>query len=247
MPYSFQLYSARNADLDATLRLLSQIGYSAVEGFGGVFGDPQGLRRKLDGLGLAMPTAHFGLDLLAEPNKALDIAGALGIGLVVCPYIVPNERPTDAAGWRRFGERLARLSEPVTRAGLGFAYNNHDFEFVPTGGKLPMDEILAGAPQMGVEADIAWIDRGGADAAAWLRQNGSRVVAVHVKDIAPAGENAGEDGWADVGHGRMAWASLLDTVKTHTAARHFIVEHDNPSDVERFARRSFASLQSWGL
>ena len=47
--------------------------------------------------------------------------------------------------------------------------------------------------------------RGGADPLEWMRPYGNRITAVHVKDIAPAGESADEDGWADVGHGTVDW------------------------------------------
>lgn len=68
------------------------------------------------------------------------------------------------------------------------------------------------------------------------------MTSVHVKDLAPAGENEDEDGWADVGHGTMDWAKLWQ----HSAAAGctlFIAEHDKPSDAARFCRRSFVAMQ----
>ena len=50
--------------------------------------------------------------------------------------------------------------------------------------------------------------RGGADPLDWIDRYGARIVAVHVKDIAPAGECADEDGWADVGHGTIDWPAI---------------------------------------
>ena len=61
-------------------------------------------------------------------------------------------------------------------------------------------------PSIGWEMDVAWVIRGGADPLKWIDEYGQRITAVHVKDIAPAGENANEDGWADVGHGTVDWA-----------------------------------------
>jgi len=55
-----------------------------------------------------------------------------------------------------------------------------------------------------------------------------------------------EDGWADVGHGILPWEDLLATARTKTAARYFIAEHDNPSDITRFARRSIEAIKSYG-
>ena len=86
--------------------------------------------------------------------------------------------------------------------------------------------------------DVAWIVRGGADPIAWIDEYASRIVAAHVKDIAPAGVAEDEDGWADVGHGTMDWAGILKALRDKTPARVFVMEHDNPSDFARFARRS---------
>jgi sugar phosphate isomerase/epimerase len=156
-------------------------------------------------------------------------------------------RPTDASGWTKFGEQLARIGEKVTGAGLTFGYHNHDFEFVPLpDGRYPMDVLLDAAPEIACEADIAWIVRGGADPFPWLEKQGSRIIAVHLKDLAPPGENADEDGWADVGQGTMPWQRLLDTVRGKTRAGYFVVEHDNPKDIARFARRSMAAVRSYG-
>ena len=69
--------------------------------------------------------------------------------------------------------------------------------------------MLDAAPGIGWEMDVAWVIRGGADPLKWIAEYGPRITAVHVKDIAPAGQNANEDGWADVGHGTVDWAGLI--------------------------------------
>jgi sugar phosphate isomerase/epimerase len=56
--------------------------------------------------------------------------------------------------------------------------------------------------------------------------------------MAPKGQNADEDGWADVGKGEIDWPSIMDLARK-TRTLHYVMEHDNPSDLERFARRSF--------
>jgi hypothetical protein len=44
----------------------------------------------------------------------------------------------------------------------------------------------------------------------------------------------------------LPWKDLLATVRARTAARYFIAEHDNPSDIARFARRSIEAIKSYG-
>ena len=111
-------------------------------------------------------------------------------------------------------------------------------------GSIPQDHIFAGGPNLSWEADIAWVIRGGADPFAYIEKYGKRITAVHVKDIAPAGENADQDGWADVGHGTVEWAKLFKALSA-TPAKYYIVEHDNPKDYKATAERSIASIKTY--
>ncbi len=179
-------------------------------------------------------------------TAARRIADALGIKLIACPYLDAEDRPQDAAGWRAFGARLGKIGDTAKKAGMGFAWHNHDFEFKPLAdGSLPQKHILDAAPDIGWEMDVAWVIRGGADPLKWISDYASRIVAVHVKDIAPAGQSANEDGWADVGHGTVDWRGLVKALRDKTGAKYFIMEHDNPSDFDRFAKRSIEAAKTF--
>jgi sugar phosphate isomerase/epimerase len=78
-----------------------------------------------------------------------------------------------------------------------------------------------------------------------MDKQGDRITAIHVKDIAPAGEKMDEDGWADVGTGTLDWKQLLADAKSKTRAKYFVAEHDKPSDPIRFARQSIAAVKQW--
>ena len=62
-----------------------------------------------------MPTGHFSIDALEKDfDGDAQIADTLGIEtILICPYLMPDSRPSDAAGWRGFGERLAEVGETV--------------------------------------------------------------------------------------------------------------------------------------
>jgi sugar phosphate isomerase/epimerase len=245
--FSYQLYSSRNfPPADKTLEMLKRNGYAQVEGYGGVYADAKATRAALDANGLTMPSGHFSIDLLEqEPQKVLDIAGTLGMKAIYCPHLAVDLRPTDAAGWSAFGERLEAAYATYSKAGYIFGWHNHDFEFkaLPDG-SIPQKLIFVAAPSISWEADIAWIIRGGGDPFQWVESYGSRISAVHVKDIAAPGQNTNEDGWADVGYGTVHWKALTSTLRD-TPAQYFIMEHDNPSDDERFARRSIGTLKAF--
>ena len=250
MTISYQLYSSRKfGPLPRTLSMLSEAGYGAVEGFGGLYGteDEAGrFRAQLDAAELAMPTGHFGLDLVeGDPDSAVAIARALGAEAVYVPFLMPDARPADAEGWRAFGQRLAEAGKPVRDAGMRFGWHNHDFELraLPDG-SIPMDLILE-ADGIDWEMDVAWVVKGGADPADWIDRYGDRIRAVHVKDIAPAGEKADEDGWADPGTGTMDWDGLAARLAKLDVA-HWVMEHDNPSDDARFARAGIAAARRIG-
>ncbi|MCI5078281.1 sugar phosphate isomerase/epimerase [Oricola sp.] len=247
--FSYQLYSSRNfPPLADTLRMLGALGYAQVEGFGGLFADLEALdelKRDLGANGLAMPTGHFGLDMVRDqPDRVLAIAEALGIEAVFVPAVPAEEREKDAAGWRALGADLAAAAKPYWEAGLSFGWHNHAFEFVETEtGEMPLDLILAGDPRLVLEFDVAWSVKGGQDPLVWIEKYADRIVAAHVKDIAAEGECVDEDGWADVGHGVMDWPTIMAALRK-TQARWFVMEHDNPTDHARFARRSIESART---
>lgn len=239
-----QLYSARNfPPLAERLRELAALGYRDVEPFAGLYEDVDGLEAGLRDAGLATRSGHFGLELLeGDFGRAVGIARRLGIEIVTMPYLQPADRPADAAGWRAVGERVAAVARRLRDEGMRAAWHNHDFEMRPLAdGRTPLEHILDADPAIGWEADLAWVVRGGADPLEWLRRYSGRVSALHVKDIAPEGENRNEDGWADVGSGTLDWPAFWRAGR-EAGADLFIAEHDNPSDFDRFARNAFAAM-----
>lgn len=240
---SFQMYSARKfPPVAAQLELLKSLGYTNVEPYGDLYADARGFKAELDRVGLTAESGHFALTLLEqETAKALDILRALGTTIAIAPYLMPEDRPKDAAGWKALGKRLAAVAARLRGEGITFAWHNHDFEFVALpDGSLPIEHLLAD-DLVQLELDVAWVVRAGADPAKWLDHYAGRVIAVHVKDIAPAGQKADEDGWADVGTGVVPW-KLLWPKAVAAGARLMVAEHDNPSDYKRFATTSAKAM-----
>ncbi|MFZ9119536.1 MAG: sugar phosphate isomerase/epimerase family protein [Paracoccaceae bacterium] len=245
--FSYQLYSSRNfGPLDQTISMLSEAGYRQVEGFGGVYGNPDALRGDLDRAGLSMTTGHFDLKMVEDtPEKAINIARSLGMKALFVPYLDAADRPTTAEGWLAFGKRLQEAGKPIRDAGLPFGWHNHDFEFKNIeGDMLPLDLILEGGPELALELDLAWVSVGGQRPSDWVHKYSDRLIAVHVKDIAHEGECLDEAGWEDVGHGTMDWVDTISAVR-ETACQFFVMEHDNPKDDARFARRSLAAANTF--
>lgn len=247
MDVSFQLYSAREfTPWEDVVAMIAELGYTQVEGFGGVYADPAAFKALLDQHGLTMPTGHFfpigsfedGLETSLAAARALDMKR------VFCP--APEDlwrNGTDAANWIALAKRLEEACKKVNDAGFAFGWHNHHWEFMPLpGGELAMDLLLEHAPSIDWEMDVAWVVRGGGDPLAWIEKCKDRITTAHVKDIAPTGECADEDGWADVGHGTMDWKAIMAALRG-AGVDIFVCEHDKPSDIKRFAARSIETIR----
>lgn len=244
---SYQMYSSRNfPDLARQAAMLAGLGIRNVEPYGAQFADAGALAAALDANGLQAPTAHVGaptwredLDGVAAKLKQLRVQTAF------MPAVPQDQRVQDREGWQRVGAELSGYARRLKDHGIGFGWHNHAFEMVRLpDGSMPLDWILGEDPDVLWQVDIAWAVRGGQDPAALIQRYGERVASFHVKDIAPAGQCADEDGWADVGHGTLDWPALLPVMRA-TPAMTWVLEHDNPIDDARFARRSAATVQAW--
>lgn len=226
--------------------MLAKTGYKEVEAYGALLEDVDALRAGLDASGLKLRSGHVALEMIeSDPAGTIAIANSLGIEKVFAPYLTAEERPTSSDAWAAFGKRLATAGKPLHDAGLIFGWHNHDFECVPTPqGDTPLDLIVAASDDIMLELDLGWVRRAGIDPREWVEKYAGRITTAHIKDIAPTGECIDEDGWADVGYGIMDWATIHSALQA-AGVDHYVVEHDNPSDDQRFAARSLASVQEF--
>ncbi|HZP21493.1 MAG TPA: sugar phosphate isomerase/epimerase [Bauldia sp.] len=237
----FALYSSRNFwPLEPQLGVLKEMGYDSVEPWWPAYGDdPKAFRKMVDAAGLAAPVAHMSVaGIVNETERFIDIAGTIGATLMVCPWLPPDERGTTADDWKRLGAAIAKAGAKAREAGRKVLWHNHDFEYsrLPDGSR-PIDHLLAAAgDEVGFEIDCAWVVRGGADVAAELTRYGRRIDAIQVKDTAPPGTRA-EEGWVATGDGIVPWKEIWPLF-ARTNSDLIIMEHDNPADWQKFARRS---------
>ncbi len=240
---AFQLWSSRAGPaLGAQFRRLKALGYTDVQPYHTQWDDPQEMKALLEEIGLGCTTGHFTLEMFEQEfGRVTGACRVLGLDLAVAPFLQPERRPADAEGWRAFGRQLEAIAARLADHGIAFAWHNHAFEFEPLpDGSLPIEHLLGDT--LPFEIDVAWIARAGADPLAWLRRYAGRIPAVHVKDMAPAGEAEDEGGWADLGQGVLDWDGLLPAAIA-TGAKLLVLEHDLPSDWDRFARRSMDGLR----
>lgn len=235
-----QLYTVRDLmkqDFSGTLEKVAKIGYKEVE-FAGYFDNkPEDVRKLLDGLGLTAPAVHVGIDLLRDKLDAtLETVKIVGHKYIVCPWLAPADRTL-----KKYQEHAAlfnKVGEACQKAGLQFAYHNHDFEFEVQDGKIPYDLLLAETdPKLvQMELDLFWIRKGGQDPLAYFEKHPGRFSLCHVKDMTE------DEKMVEVGAGKIDFAQIFSHSK-HAGLKHYFVEHDNPEDALQSITASYQHLK----
>jgi sugar phosphate isomerase/epimerase len=223
-----QLYTVRGLmqrDFEGTLARVAQIGFREVE-FAGYFGrTPAQVLALLRRNRLTAPASHIDINLLSgDWAKSLEDARVIGHRYVVVAW-TPQERRRTLDDWRRIAELFNRAGEQASRSGLGFAYHNHDFEFVPLENQLPFDVLLEATDPnyVKIEMDLFWIRKGGHEPLGYFQRWPGRFPMVHVKDMTADGR------MVDVGAGAVDWRAIF-AHRRQAGIEHYFVEHDEPAD-----------------
>jgi sugar phosphate isomerase/epimerase len=234
-----QLYSVRDLmkkDFEGTLANVAGIGYREVE-FAGLFDhSPQDVRRMLDRNGLTAASAHVDYKIVeSDWPKALETAHRLGQRYIVCPWVDENMRTPD--GWKRVTETFNRAGEASRKAGLQFAYHNHDWEFKAEKGQMPYDILLTQTDPdlVKMEMDLFWTVKGKQDPLTYFNRYPGRFPLVHVKDMKKNGE------MTEVGNGSIDFKRIFGDEKA--GIKHYFVEHDDPKDPLQSIKISYDNLR----
>ena len=245
-----QLYTVRSEmakDVERTLARVGELGYREVE-FAGYYGrTPAQIKAALAAAGLTAPSSHIGLDQFAPDKTASTLANAAAMGhqWVVLPWLANEQRGAKADDWKRLAETLNRLGTAAQQAGLSFAYHNHDFEFVPVEGQVPLELLIANTDPARVkyELDVYWTVKAGADPLALFERHRGRIAMLHLKDATAAPART----MASVGAGTIDWRTVLARGIDRGGVSHAFVEHDNPGDAFASIGASAAWLKGQGL
>ena len=242
-PIGLQLYTVRelfSRDPHATLEQVAAIGFREVEFGGGGYDkmDHAALRATMDHLGLASPSLHIGYEALSSDfDGSVRMAKTLGADTVVLPWMADPYRNAEA--WPGVIANINRWAPRLKDAGLGFAYHNHDFEFlVKPGGRSLFDMLLASVDPETVkfELDLFWVVAAGEDPKAIIRRVPGRIYAYHVKDRTP------DRKMTSVGEGTIDFADIF-TLNDIAGVKHYYVENDqSPAPYLPDITTSFAAL-----
>jgi sugar phosphate isomerase/epimerase len=252
-----QVYTVRDQfakDPDATIKAIADIGYKEIELVFWTLDQSVPLAKKY---GLAPISIHLDSALLTMGPKAdgdglaatIEKARAAGAKYLVVPYVDPKDRPKDAAGLAEFGKKLQAAGEQVTKAGLGFCYHNHAFEFAPLpDGKRPLDVMLevCDPKVVKLELDVFWVSITGTDPVAVIKQYSGRISLMHLKDKvkgAPTAldEMVPKETFVEVGSGAVDFPAVLAAASA-AKVEHYFVEQDHSPDPIASLKKSYQYL-----
>lgn len=249
-----QLYTVRDLmkdDFEGTIAKVAQIGYKEVE-FAGYFGRTgKQVREVLDKNGLKAPSTHVQYDELDDKfPSVIETSKEIGLDYIICPWI-PEELRKSPDIWKQAAEKFNRCGEASKKAGMQFGYHNHWFEFLPTNGKLPYDELLTmcDANLVKMEMDLCWITVAGGDPLKYFAKYPGRFPLVHVKDFKtkPKITSGGSQNFGDtvdlteVGSGVIDWKKIFSHSE-QAGIKHYIVEHDHPKEPLESIKKSYEYL-----
>ena len=194
--------------------------------------------------GAKMPAGPDGKPMVIPPMKNLrdnnqelvDQAAEGGVEFLVCAN-------TPIGSLDEINASIATLNktgEACKKAGIGFAYHNHDAEFRAVEGKIPYELILAqtSADTVKMELDLAWATKGGKDPVALFKQQPGRFPLWHVKDLDEKRETI-----LPVGSGTINYKRIFEHASV-AGMKHFFVEHDMPADAFASITQSFNYIKN---
>src|SRR5829696_3016621 len=240
-----QLYTVRRdleRDFEATLRRIADLGIKEVE-FAGYFGrSPEQIYKLLKTLRLVSPSAHITTETLRKSlPDAIKTAKIIGHKYLVLGYL-PEEERRSLNDYRKLIRLLNPTGEECRKAGLQFAYHNHDFEFAEIDGKTPYDLILAetDAQAVKMELDLYWITKAGLSPISYFERHPGRFPLVHVKDM----DNTARKFFTEVGRGVIDFRKIFSHAKTAGIEHYFIEQDETPGEPIESVKISLKNLQA---
>jgi sugar phosphate isomerase/epimerase len=226
--FALQLWSVKDEMAQAPQRTIEQVasfGYPQIETFEGEQGlcwgmAPGAFKTFVNDLGMEIVAGHC--DVFKDFERKVAEAAEAGLRYLVCAWLGPNE---NLGFYQRAAERFNVCGELCRQAGLGFAYHNHDYSFLPVAGRLPIELLMQETDPALVqfEMDIFWVVVAGHDPVEWLQKQPARWPLLHLKDRAdrPAGSPPES---TLLGQGTIDFAGILGGME-HTPA-YLIVEQE---------------------
>ena len=217
----FTLRAPLAKDVQGTIKQVAAIGYEDSETYGY---DPvqktyYGLKsadfkKLLSDNNMTTTSGHYdftkyfdksGDQMKAFVDGCIEGAHALGQKYITWPWLDPAFRSAD--NFHVLAGKLNTIGDQVRKAGLGFAYHNHDFEFVDYGGTTGYDIIMKETDPalVKLQLDLYWVMHSSKRSPAELISlQPGRFVMWHVKDM----DKVSRD-YSELGNGSIDYTKIL--------------------------------------
>jgi sugar phosphate isomerase/epimerase len=236
--FGIQLWTVKKAmaeDPKGVLKQLAADGYKLVESFQdknkGIFWGMSNteFKKYMDDLGMTIISSHCTVD--ADFETKANEAAAIGMKYLLNAY-VPIQKTVD--DYKKIAEQFNKGGEICKKAGIRFAYHNHDHDFNIVDDQVAMDIYLQNTDPALVdfEMDIYWVATAKQDPEAWLKKYNNRFRLCHIKDrIKGATEH---DASCILGQGSIDYPKILKTARKY-GVQYYIVEqerYDNTTEMD---------------
>ncbi|REC79078.1 sugar phosphate isomerase/epimerase [Chryseobacterium elymi] len=240
---AIQLYTIRDAvsdNLEKALETLAALGFSELEiyGYNGTFFGKSRTEFQtiLKQTGLKVISSHHTTGIIHKDRgtllysweKAVEDLHFIGAEYMVCSYLFPEERTVE--NYKKLPELFKKCGEATQKAGIQFAYHNHDFEFEKLeDDKNVYDFILENTSSelVKMELDLYWISKAGLDPLVYFEKYPGRFPLWHVKDM-----KAGTKDFTEIGNGTIDFKKIFGT-KEKAGLQYWFLEQDS-SDKDIF-------------
>ncbi len=240
---SVQLYTVRRLmreNFEKTIADVAKVGYSQVEFAGYYDRSAKEVRNILDRNGISSPSTHVGLNLVQGDSlkSLIEFAKIVGHEYLIVPFLEPEQRET-LDQYKKLTEKFNKIGEECKKADLKFAYHNHEFEFKPIDGVVPLDIMLneSDADLFNIQMDLYWAIDGGAKPIDYFKRYPGRFPLCHVKDMTKDGQ------MVDVGQGEVDFAAIFAHSEL-AGLEYYVVEHDQPENPLESISNSYETLRN---
>jgi sugar phosphate isomerase/epimerase len=235
----FTVRAAMASDVTGTLKKIAALGYEDLETYG--FNPDEGkyyglkataFKQLLDDNQLTTSSGHYDLfRFLETPADALKryvdqcVEGAHAIGqrYITWPWLTPESRTLEK--FKLLAEKLNVVGEQVTKAKLGFAYHNHDFEFIDHDGENGYNIIMRDTDPslVKLQVDLYWVMHSSklSPAELFSKQPG-RFVMWHIKDM----DKVSRD-YTELGNGSIDYKVILPEASRAGMQLYFLEQGGN--------------------
>ena len=246
-----QLFTIReplSKDVAGTIKKIAAIGYEDCETYGY---DPQhgqyyglkasAFKQLLAENNMITTSGHYDFTrffdkpadtMMQYVDQCIEGADALGQRYITWPWLDPAFRTLE--NFRLLTGKLNAIGERVNKAGLGFAYHNHDFEFVDHDGENGYNIIMRETDPalVKLQMDLYWIMHSSKLSPSELfRLQPGRFVMWHIKDM----DKISRD-YSELGNGSIDFRVILPEASRAGLQYYYIEQGGN------FARNPMQSI-----